>query len=101
MIRETGADCGDAITPTPFGDLTPAQCREEAGPDFILSGGVSPDLWLPSAPREAFTAKVLEWLDLRRSSPRLIANAGDQVPPDAEEDRIEIMRDVVEKHGRY
>jgi len=101
MIRETGADCGDAITPTPFGDLTPAQCREEAGPDFILSGGVSPDLWLPSAPREAFTVKVLEWLDLRGSSPRLIANAGDQVPPGAEEDRIEIMRDLVEKHGRY
>jgi hypothetical protein len=101
MIRETGADCGDAITPTPFGDLTPAQCREEAGPDFILSGGVSPDLWLPSAPVEAFKAKVLEWLDLKRQSPRLIAGAGDQVPPGAEEDRIETMRELVEKYGKY
>ena len=27
MICETGADCGDAITPTPLGDLTPEQCR--------------------------------------------------------------------------
>lgn len=25
----------------------------------------------------------------------------DQVPPGAEEDRIHIMRDLVEKHGRY
>ena len=101
MIRETGADCGDAITPTPFGDRTPAQCRDEAGPDFILSGGVSPDLWLPNAPLAAFKAKVLEWLDLRRQGPRLIAGAGDQVPPGADEDRIGIMRDLVEEHGRF
>jgi hypothetical protein len=101
MIRQTGADCGDAITPTPMGDLTPAQCRDEAGPDFILSGGVSPDLWLPGVPLEAFKAKVLEWLDLRRRSPRLIAGAGDQVPPGAAEDRIEIMRDLVDEYGTY
>ena len=101
MIREAGADCGDAVTPTPLGDLTPAQCREEAGPDFILSGGVSPDLWLPTVPLETFRQKVIEWLDLRTHSPRLIANAGDQVPPGADEDRIKIMRDLVEEHGQY
>ncbi len=101
MIRDTGADCGDAITPTPMGDLTPAECRVEAGPDFILSGGVSPDLWLPDAPLEAFTGKVREWLDLRHESPCLIANAGDQVPPGADEDRIKIMRDLVEEYGKY
>ena len=101
MIRQTGADCGDAITPTPFGDLSPAECRDEAGPDFILSGGVSPDLWLPGVPVETFQAKVLEWLELRGQSSRLIANAGDQVPPGADEDRIVIMRDLVDEHGRY
>ncbi len=100
MIRDTGADCGDAVTPTPFGDLTPAQCREEAGPDFILSGGVSPDLWLPTVPLEVFKEKATEWLNLRKVSPRLIANAGDQVPPGADEDRIKIMGELVEKHGR-
>lgn len=101
MIRDTGADCGDAITPTPLGDLTPAECRAEAGRDFILSGGVSPDLWLPDVPVSVFETKVREWLELRRESPRLIAAAGDQVPPGADEDRIHIMRDLVEQHGRY
>jgi len=101
MICQSGADCGDAITPTPMGDLTPAECRDEAGPDFILSGGVSPDLWLSGVPVDVFKAKVVEWLELRRRSPRLIAGAGDQVPPGADEDRIRIMRDLVEKHGRY
>lgn len=101
MIRDAGADCGDAITPAPMGDLTPEACRAEAGPDFILSGGVPPDLWLPTAPREAFEKAVLDWLALKRFGPRLIANAGDQVPPHADEARIEIMRDLVEKWGRY
>ena len=101
MIRDTDADCGDAITPWLTGDLTMEECRDEAGEDFILSGGVAPDLWLPGAPIDRFEAAVRRWLDLRKRSVRLIAGAGDQVPPDAEESRIERMRDLVEKHGRY
>ena len=101
MTRDVGADCADAVTPTPMGDLTPAQCRDEAGPDFILSGGVSPALWLPGVDVEDFKRAVIQWLDLKRYSPRLIANAGDQVPPGAAEERIEIMRELVEKFGRY
>ena len=101
MIRDAGADCGDAITPAPMGDLSPLECREEGGPSFILSGGVPPTLWLPEVPREAFEKSVLDWLALKRYGPRLIANAGDQVPPHAAEDRIEIMRELVEQYGRY
>jgi hypothetical protein len=101
MIRATGADCGDAITPHPMGDLSPQECRDEAGPDFILSGGVSPELWLPQTPVRLFERKVIEWLELRRLSPRLIAAAGDQVPPGADEARIGLMRTLVEAHGRY
>jgi hypothetical protein len=101
LFGELGADCADAVTPTPMGDLTPAECREEAGPGLILSGGVSPELWLPTTPLEEFRAAVSAWLDLRHGSPRLIAGAGDQVPPGADEDRIMIMRDMVAEHGRY
>jgi Uroporphyrinogen decarboxylase (URO-D) len=101
MIRDAGADCGDAITPAPMGDLSPLECREEAGPGFILSGGVPPNLWLPEVPRTAFSKAVREWLELKRYGPRFIANAGDQVPPHAAEDRIEIMRELVERHGRF
>ncbi len=101
MIRDAGADCADAVTPAPMGDLTPQQCREEAGNDFILSGGVPPNLWLPSVEIEEFKASVMRWLELRKISPRLIANAGDQVPPCADEDRIKIMRDLVAEYGRY
>jgi hypothetical protein len=101
MFREIGADCCDAATPAPMGDLTPGECRDEAGPHFILSGGVSPDLWYPHVSVDAFKRAIGDWLDLRQRSPRLIANAGDQVPPGAAEDRIAIMRDMVEQCGKY
>lgn len=101
MIRETGADCADAVTPLPMGDLTPGECREEAGNKLILSGGVSPDLWLPGTDIGSFERAVLDWIALKEKTPRLIANAGDQVPPGAPEDRIRLMRDMVETHGRY
>jgi len=100
-LAEIGVDCIDAVTPKPMGDLTPQECRNEAGTELILSGGIAPNLWLPEVPMEAFTKAVLDWLDLRKRSPRLIANAGDQVPPGADEQRIALMRDLVEKHGRF
>jgi len=101
MLRAVGMDGVDAATPVPMGDLTPAECREEASPDVVLSGGVSPDLWYDYVPEEAFVAAVKAWLDLKRVSPRLIANAGDQVPPGAAESRIALMRDLVDEYGRY
>jgi hypothetical protein len=101
MIGSTGADCADAVTTTPMGDLSAKECRAEAGDDFILSGGISPDLWLPGIPLEVFEAKVLEWLEQKQQTYRLIATAGDQVPPGAEEQRIAVMRDLVEEHGIF
>lgn len=101
MIRAAGADCADAVTPKPMGDLAPEECFEEAGANLILSGGVAPNLWLANRPIAEFKQAVLKWLDLARRGARIIANAGDQVPPGADEGRIEMMRDLVEKHGRY
>ena len=101
MFAEIGADCADAVTPKPMGDLTPEECRHEAGRGLILSGGVSPELWLPSVSAAAFEDAVRVWLRLRALSPRLIANAGDQVPPGAPEERIVSMRDLVAAEGYY
>jgi len=85
MIRDTGADIIDAVTPAPMFDLTPAECREEAGDKLILSGGVPPNFWLPESPVELFERAVIEWLELKNSSSALVAAAGDQVPPGADE----------------
>ena len=100
-FAELEASCADAVTPAPMGDLTPRQCREEAGPEMVLSGGVPPNLWLPEVGDSTFRQAALDWLEIRKLSPRLVANAGDQVPPGAPEYRIEMMRELVEEHGRF
>ena len=104
LLREfaqIGADCIDAVTPQPGGDLTPRECREEAGPNLILSGGVPPAVWIEIHSDDEFRKSVLDWLEIRKASPRLIAAAGDQVPPGAPEYRIEMMRELVEEFGSY
>lgn len=101
MIRDTGADAADAVTPAPLGDLTAAACRAEAGDRFILSGGVSPDLWLPGVPLARFDAAAEAWLAQRATTTRFILNAGDQVPPGADERRIARLRDLAASLGRY
>ena len=96
-----GCDAIDAVTPAPMGDMTPEECRDEAGPNLILSGGVSPSVWVEDASDDDFRKAVTQWLEIRKRSPRLIAAAGDQVPPKAPEHRIEIMRELVERDGGY
>ena len=56
---------------------------------------------LSQVPPERFRTAILDWLALCQTSPRLIAAAGDQVPPGAGENRIDLMRELVETHGRY
>ncbi len=89
--RDLGFDGADAATPAPWGDLTPAECRAEAGPGYVLSGGVPPSSFHRDVPLRIFDEQVDAWLDLRRSSPALIIAPGDQLPPDGELDRVTRM----------
>jgi hypothetical protein len=89
--RDLGFDGADAATPAPWGDLTPAQCRAEAGPDYILSGGVPPDSFNAGVPMRVFDEQVEAWLDLRHQSSALIIAPGDQLPPGGDIDRVTRM----------
>ena len=56
---------------------------------------------LPRQYRTRTDAFAEEWLALKSTSSRFIANAGDQVPPGAVETRIERLRQIVESSGGY
>ena len=101
MMKDIGADCIDAVTPGSVGGCSPMEAREEAGQDLILSGGIPNELWYDYSPVEKFDEAVKAWLALKEISPALIAAAGDQVPPGAEEDRILRMTRLVEEYGYY
>ena len=101
MMKDIGADCIDAVTPGSVGGCTAAEARAEAGSDLILSGGIPNELWYSYTPLSQFEDAVKEWLALKDISPALIAAAGDQVPPGAEESRILRMTELVEEYGYY
>ena len=101
MLREAGVDAIDAVTPGSVGGCTAREARAEAGPDLILSGGIPNELWYAYSPVEKFEEAVREWLSLKEISPALIAAAGDQVPPGAEESRIFRMGELVAEYGNY
>ncbi len=86
-----GFDGADAVTPAPWGDLTPQQCRDEAGPDLVLSGGVPPSSFSARVPLGVLDEQIDAWLELRKQSPALAIAPGDQLPPDGEQDRVARM----------
>jgi uroporphyrinogen-III decarboxylase len=90
-VADCGIDGADAVTPAPWGDLTPAQCRAEAGTKLVLSGGVPPDSFVSDVPLHLFDEQVQAWLDLRRQSPALVIAPGDCLPPNGELDRVTRM----------
>ena len=100
-MAKCGVDCIDAATPTPMFSLTPAQARDEAGPELILSGGLPATVFGSVGTDEEFEHCVRSWLDTRNTSHRLIMAAGDQVCPDAPWHRIEMLPKLVEKYGKY
>lgn len=91
LHAEIGVDVADAVTPAPWGDLTPKECRDEAGDKLVLSGGVPPDHFNPSVPLAVFDRSVEAWLDLADRSSALIVAPGDQLPPDGDISRVTRM----------
>lgn len=87
-VGQMSIDGADAVTPAPWGDLTPQQCRDEAGSKLVLSGGVPPSSFLPGVPMKVLDEQIEAWLALRYQSPALILAPGDQLPPDGELDRV-------------
>ena len=100
-MKDVGFDCIDAVTPGSVGGMNAAQARQEAGNDLILSGGIPNELWYDYSPMEKFEQAVKDWLALKDVSYRMIAAAGDQVPPGAAEARIFRYGQLVEEFGNY
>ena len=96
-VAETGFDGADAVTPAPWGDLSPQQCRDEAGPRLVLSGGVPPSSFRSDVPLSVLDEQIDAWLSLRDQSSALIIAPGDQLPPDGELDRVARLVQAAER----
>jgi len=96
LLRATGVDCAQSLTPAPMGDLKVAELRKTAGDDIVLWGGLPGALFSRAYPAETLRGVLDEILDSYSDDRRFIVGVADQVPPDGDIQRARMVTDVVE-----
>lgn len=99
-VAPTGVDCAQSLTPAPVGDVPLEDFRTLAGADLILWGGVPAAYFSPVYPEEALREIVLKAIRLYKHDPRFMLCVCDQVPPDGIIERVRMVSNLVEEHGR-
>ena len=97
LLRLPGFDGIEAATPLPQGDVTLEELKEALG-DTILLDGIPAVLFCPYYPLETLMACIQRILEL--FSPNLILGASDEVPPDADIDRVRLVGEILEARTR-
>jgi len=97
-IAAVGFDGAEALTPAPVGDVQPGDLRAVAGrDDFILWGMVPGALFAPVCSERRFRDYVLGVLDSCKGP--MILGSADQVPPDADIQRVRVVADLLAEHA--
>ena len=99
LMAATGVDCAQSLTPAPVGDVAVSEMRALAGPDLILWGGVPAAFFSPQYPESALREIVMECIRHHLGTP-FILGVCDQVPPDGIIERVRMVSEIVEEHGR-
>lgn len=96
LLRETGVDCAQSLTPAPMGDLAVSDLRKKAGEDIVLWGGLPGALFSRTYPVDTLMGILHEILNNYSQDRRFIIGVADQVPPDGDIQRARMITDVVE-----
>ncbi len=97
----SGIDCLESTTPAPVGDVAPKDLRALAGPNVIIMGGVPGAMFAAPFSDEDMKAHILTFIDLYKSDGKFIFDICDQIPPDGSIERVRMISDLIEEHGRY
>jgi hypothetical protein len=101
LIADTGIDCAQSLTVAPVGDVAVKDLRTLAGDNLILWAGVPAAYFSPLYPEEEVRRVVMESLEYHLDGAKFIMGVCDQVPPDGDLKRVELVTELVEKYGRY
>jgi uroporphyrinogen-III decarboxylase len=92
----------EALTPYPVGDLKIGELAGFAGDSkSIIWGGIPGVYFTGSVSDEEFDRHVRQVLSVMVSEPRYVLGVADQVPPDALEERVRRVGELVGKYGMY
>jgi len=93
MMKETGIDIMDGITPQPVNDYTIEEAAEATDGRLRIFGGVPCTMFCDSTPMD----DILAYADrfIRAVPGRIIFNVGDQVPPNADIEKVRRLGEFV------
>jgi uroporphyrinogen-III decarboxylase len=93
LVKDTGIDVLDGITPQPMNDFTVEELAACLGENQFAWAGVPSSMFCAAATRQDVVDYAKKLIDLLGD--KLILNVGDQLPPDADIALVEAVTDVV------
>jgi len=98
LLPETGLDVLDGVTPAPMNDFEVEELAAAVGQDQRLWCGVPATLfcedWASDDEIRAFARRILDTL-----GPRVILNVGDQLPPNADIEKVRLLVEVASQYA--
>lgn len=95
LLRLSGLDGVEALTPKPAGDFTLEEMKAALGDEMVVLDGIPYLLFLPHASLEALEEFVVRLVELFEG--RLILGISDELPPSAEVRRVKHVSQMLEK----
>lgn len=94
LLRESGLDGVEALTPKPAGDFTLEEAKRELG-EMVVLDGIPYLLFLPHIDVELLRGFVERIVELFRGS--LILGISDELPPPADLERVKLVSQILGK----
>lgn len=101
LIKETGFDAIEGITPKPSGDVTLAELLDAVEGKIVLWGGIPASIFQEPYSDKYFEKYVIDILRTISPGDRFIMGLGDNLGPTGYIHRIRMVNDILEKYGYY
>ncbi len=98
LLKESGVDCAQSLTPAPVGDLPIEEFRKVAGSDIILAGGLPGIYFSKRYSENLLYDMVRKVLECYLSDNKFIMCVADQVPPDGDIKRVKKVSELIEQY---
>jgi hypothetical protein len=97
-LADTGMDGIEALTPAPVGDIPVSELREQVRNDrTVLWGGLPGAMFSPVYSFDSFKSHLEEVLKIYAKKGRFVLGSADQIPPDADFSRMELVKEMVSR----
>jgi len=94
MLKDTGVDVIEAITPLPMGDISLEEIKRHKG-DLVVWGGMFASIFCPPYTEQDVLDHLFRWLDA--VGERGVVAMGDDVPPNGDIEKVRVISEALEQ----